>query len=331
MKKFAAGILAGALVLSLVCGAFATELNQSPYEKHETSWKPAGTVSLIIPAGAGGNTDISARLFAQYAHEKTGADFIVVNVNGAGGTIASRQVLSAKPDGLTVLYGHALVNVANIAGMVDYNYTAFKLGPTFAKDPAQQLYVAKGKYADCADFIAKAKENPATLVAATEVGAYTYYEILAFQKLAGIELDIQDKGSNSEKIVAMLSGTVDVMPGAFVNTKSYVEDDKFTCLGAPTAERYDLIKDFPTFKEQGVDLVYPDCDFSFYFPKETPDEVITYFENLVQDILTDEKAKADLETKAVMMPYYLNAADSEKNEEWMFNTINTIAESVEEE
>ena len=86
---------------------------------------------------------------------------------------------------MTVLYGHNLVNVANVAGVTDYNYTAFKLGPTFAKNPANQLYVNPEKYDSLEAFVEAAKANPGKLKACTEVGAYTYYLILAFEKAAG--------------------------------------------------------------------------------------------------------------------------------------------------
>ena len=201
MKKTLALVLALLLVVALVPASVAS-----------AEWKPTSTVSIIIPAGAGGDTDLTARVFAQYAKEMTGVDFIVVNASGAAGSIAANQVLSAAPDGLTVLYGHNLVNVANVAGVTDYNYTAFKLGPTFAKNPANQLFVNPEKYDSLEAFIEAAKANPGKLKACTEVGAYTYYLILAFEKAAGIDLDIVDVGSASDKVVAMLSKQVDVMP-----------------------------------------------------------------------------------------------------------------------
>ena len=255
-----------------------------------SAWEPSTTVSIVVPAGAGGNTDLSARVFARYAKELTGHDFIVVNASGAAGSVAANQVLAAAADGHTFLYGHNLVNVANIAGVTDYNYTAFKLGPTFAKDPAQQLYVSAEKYAD---------------------------------------LDLVDVGSNSDKIAAMLSGQVDLMPGAYINCKDYLESGQFNCIGAPTEERYDLIKDIPTLKEQGVDLVYPDCDFSFYFPADTSDDVIAYYEDLVQKVLADPSA-AEGVANVDMMPYYLNAEDSAKNDEQIYNTIKEIADSLQQ-
>lgn len=339
-KRILAAAMAATMALSLVaCGSKQAETeapatgtpaaSEAPAESGETAtdWKPSTTVSIVVPAGAGGNTDLSARVFAQYAKELTGVDFIVVNANGAAGSVAANQVLASAADGHTFLYGHNLVNVANIAGVTDYNYTAFKLGPTFAKDPAQQLYVNSEKYADLDAFIEAAKAAPGQLKACTEVGAYTYYELLEFEKQAGIDLDLVDVGSNSDKIAAMLSGQVDLMPGAYINCKDYLASGQFTCLGVPSEERYDLIPDIPTFKEQGIDLVYPDCDFSFYFPKDTPDEVIAYYENLVQQILADKEA-AEGVANVDMMPYYLSAEDSAKNDEGIFNTIKGIADAL---
>lgn len=342
-KKVLATILTGVVVLGLAgCGGSGSTATtaaptttaqtaagdtQAPAETSATTWKPTTTVSIVVPAGAGGNTDLSARIFAQYGKELTGADFIVVNANGAAGSVAANQVLSSAADGHTFLYGHNLVNVANIAGVTDYNYTAFKLGPTFAKDPAQQFYVNPSEYADLNAFIEAAKANPGKLQACTEVGAYTYYELLAFEKIAGIDLDLVDVGSNADKITAMLSGQVDLMPGAYINCKDYLEAGQFACVGAPTEERYDLIKDIPTLKEQGIDLVYPDCDFSFYFPKDTSDEVIVWYENLIQQMLSDPTAVEGL-AKVEMMPYYLSAEDSAKNDEQIYNTIKEIADSL---
>lgn len=314
MKK---ALLALVLVFALAACALGAE----------TSWKPTTTVSIIVPAGAGGNTDLSARVFAQYAKELSGCDFIVVNANGAAGSIAADQVRSAASDGHTFLYGHNLVNVANVAGITDYNYTAFKLGPTFAKDPAQQFYVNPKKYKNLTEFLDAAKKNPGELVACTEVGAYTYYEILKFMDLAGVQLDLVDYGSNSDKIVGMLSGQVDMMPGAYINCKDYLESGQFIALGVPSAERYELIKDIPTFREQGIDLVYPDCDFSFYFPKETPDSIIAWYENIVQEMMKNPDCLAAIR-KVEMMPYYLSAEDSEQHDAEYFNVFKTIADQL---
>lgn len=332
--------MAGACALSLAaCGgsgstapATSEAVNQAggvSGAEISSTWKPSSAISMVLPAGAGGDTDLTARVFAQYAKELTGVDFVVVNASGAAGSVAANQVLSADANGLTVLFGHNLVNVANVAGVTDYNYTAFKLGPTFAKNPAQQLYVNPEKYKSMDEFIEAAKANPGQLKACTEVGAYTYYELLQFEKLAGIDLDLVDVGSNADKITAMLSKQVDLMPGAYLNAKDYVTSGQFLCLGAPTEERYELISDIPTMKEQGIDMVFPDLDYSFYFPKETPDEVIAWFDEVADQLIKEDAVKEALANLTVM-PYYMDSTASEKNDATYFETFSEIAKSVEQ-
>lgn len=296
-------------------------------EAQASTWKPTGTVSMVVPAGAGGDTDLTARIFAQYAKEKTGIDFVVVNASGAAGSVAAQQVMDSKPDGQTLLYGHCLLSVANIAGITDYNFTAFKLGPNFAKNPAQQFYANKDKYANMEEFIAAAKANPGQLKACTEVGAYTYYELLAFEKAAGIDLDLVDVGSASDKIAAMLGGQVDLMPGTYMLNKDYLQSGQFICLGAPTKEKYDCLGDIKTMTEQGIDLAFPDTDYSLYFPKDTPDEVIAFFDQLGKELIDDPEVQKAL-TDMDVIPYYLDSKEAYANDEATYNDIKAIADEL---
>lgn len=352
MKKFLSLVLICAMVLTLVaCGGnaapAATEAPKAEAPAAEapaaeapaasdagfettSTWRPTTAVSFVLPAGAGGDTDLTCRLFTQYANQLTGVDFVVVNASGASGSIASQQVLDAANDGHTALYGHTLVNVANIAGITDFNYTAFTLGPNFAKNPAQQLYVSAEKYpGGMEEFIAAAKANPGKLMACTEVGAYTYYELLAFEKAAGIDLDLVDVGSNADKIAAMLGGQVDLMPGAWMSNKDYVASGDFLCIGAPTAEAYDMLTSagVKTLAEQGIDLVYPDLDYSFYFPADTDPEIIQYYDDLVKAVLDMPECQQALIDMDVI-PNYLSSAEAAENEAWLFETLKGIADSL---
>lgn len=343
MKRFLSLVLASILALTLTaCGGGSggsssaggsTDAGGSadiPAFETSSTWTPTGTVSLILPAGAGGDTDLTCRVFTQYAKQLTGVDFVVVNASGASGSVAAEQVLSAANDGMTALYGHTLVNVANIAGVTDYNYTAFTLGPNFARNPAQQLYVSAAKYPNgLEDFIAAAKANPGKLQACTEVGAYTYYELLAFEKAAGIDLDLVDVGSNSDKIASMLGGQVDLMPGAWMSVKDYVASGDFICIGSPSAESYDMLTSngVKSFSEQGIDLVYPDLDYSFYFPKDTDPQIIQYYDDLAKAVLDLAECQQTLVDMDVI-PYYMSSAECADNEANLFDTLKGIADSL---
>ncbi len=64
---------------------------------------PSRTIKLIVPTGAGGITDILARLVGKSVGEQLGQAVIIDNRTGAGGTIGTRAVAHAEPDGYTLL------------------------------------------------------------------------------------------------------------------------------------------------------------------------------------------------------------------------------------
>ena len=70
---------------------------------HAADW-PTRPVTVVVPLGAGGNTDMMARLGAQRLSEKFGQPFVVENRPSAGGALGTGQVAAAAPDGYTILF-----------------------------------------------------------------------------------------------------------------------------------------------------------------------------------------------------------------------------------
>ena len=86
---------------------------------------PTKPVQVIVPAGAGGDTDFNARQMARFFQKITGKTMVVTNVNGGGGTIAMSQVQDAAPDGNTLFFGHTGQLIVNeISGLIDYKFDA---------------------------------------------------------------------------------------------------------------------------------------------------------------------------------------------------------------
>ena len=223
-----------------------------------SAWEPSTTVSIVVPAGAGGNTDLSARVFAQYAKELTGHDFIVVNASGAAGSVAANQVLAAAADGHTFLYGHNLVNVANIAGVTDYNYTAFKLGPTFAKDPAQQLYVSAEKYADLNAFIEDVLAHAEYVLSQTP-------EMLPVLKEAGVV------DSGGQGLLTVLQGAYDAFLGKEIDLNFEMPEAK-TEFVRPS-------------KETEKEIKFGYCtEFIIMLENPLPDEAVYAFKDFLNGI-----------------------------------------------
>src|SRR6185436_11806736 len=68
---------------------------------------PSRPVTVVVPFGAGGNTDMMARLGAQHLAAKFGQSFVVENRPSAGGALGSGQVSAAAPDGYTLMFSAA--------------------------------------------------------------------------------------------------------------------------------------------------------------------------------------------------------------------------------
>src|SRR5689334_2032050 len=83
-------VLAGVLI---ACGAAGAQ-----------EW-PARPITMVVPYGAGGPTDVVGRLFAQQISETIGRHIVVENVPGAGGMTGASRVAHAAPDGYQILFG----------------------------------------------------------------------------------------------------------------------------------------------------------------------------------------------------------------------------------
>src|SRR5215831_649086 len=67
---------------------------------------PSRPITLIVPFGAGGPTDVIARIVADHMSRTLGRSLVVENVAGAGGTTATNRTMRATPDGYTIQIGH---------------------------------------------------------------------------------------------------------------------------------------------------------------------------------------------------------------------------------
>jgi tripartite-type tricarboxylate transporter receptor subunit TctC len=92
-------------------------------------WRPTETVRLIVPAAAGGSTDVMGRLLAQHLQAVWGQSAIVENRSGAGGTIGTSEVVRQKGDGHTILIGNPGPNAIAYSIFRNLTYKADQLQP----------------------------------------------------------------------------------------------------------------------------------------------------------------------------------------------------------
>lgn len=126
---------------------------------------PTKPVTVVVPFGAGGNTDMMARLASQHLSAKFGQNFVVENRPSAGGALATGQVAAALPDGYTLLFAvSANINLTPRLQKLNFDPVT-QLVPITNMGTGTQMIAIKRSLPvkTLPEFIAFAKANPGKL------------------------------------------------------------------------------------------------------------------------------------------------------------------------
>lgn len=291
-KTLFGSVLATSLV---VLGACGEEASDDASANDPAADYPSGPVTVVVPAGAGGDTDLNTRIMAKYLEDELGTNVVVSNVTGSGGATGTQTVLDAEADGQTVLAFHNSMLLNNIFGLTDYTYDEFKMAGAGVLDQSNTfLTSAESEFQDIPSLIEYAKANPGEVTMATEIGSMTYIQTLQFQEQAGVEFNIVDIGGASDKIAALLGGRVDIVPTSLGLVSGYIESGDMIPLGVMAEERLEGAPDVPTFEEEGIDIVI-DKIFYWGFDPETPDEYVQKFSEAMENVVANEDYQQEIE------------------------------------
>lgn len=280
-------------------------------KKQETAANyPDKPINMVIAFTAGGSSDVQARIMQKYWDKYSKQPWVFVYKTGAGGAIGFNEIAKAKPDGYTiggVNTPHIVLQPLGQGAQFkpeDFSYIA-----QVVNDP-QVLVVKKGsKYTSVKDVVDFAKQNPGKLKVGI-VGTYTgsHIALLDFQDKAGIKVtQVVYKGA-ADQNAALLGGEIDVMMGNYNDVMRSL--DMMTILGVTTPERYPAIKDTPTLKEQGYDVV-SDIRRGFVAPKGIGEAELKYLRDTFKKIAEDPDYIKDME-KAGQPTEYMDGPAFEK-------------------
>ena len=193
---------------------------------------PTKSVTIIVPFGAGGNTDMMARLAAQHLTEKFGQPFVVENRPGAGGALGTGAVATAAPDGYTLLFS-AAANIVLTPQVQKLNFDPLKqLVPITNVGTGTQMVAINNDLPvkTLPEFIAYAKANPGKLnfsVAGTNNISHLA-PVLLFAR-AGIELVMVPAKSEPLAIADIIAGQTNFYFGNSSSLLPQVRAGKAAC------------------------------------------------------------------------------------------------------
>ncbi len=271
---------------------------------------PDGDIQIVVPVGAGGDTDANARLLAKYMEEELDVALPVVNIKGGSGTLGMEEVRNSEPDGYTALFFHAEAMLPKIAGLYDYNLDDFRLAGVCLQANTTLLITHNDSgFTTLDEFLEAAKANPGTIEYGMAVGGYPQLVGLALEKEAGIDLNLVDIGGNAEKIAALAGHQTDIINVEYALVKDYIATGEFIPLALLSHERNPLFDDIPTADEQGLNMEFGKF-FFVAFPKETPDDVITVFTEAMEKAVANEEFVKAAEESYALTAIYMNPEEA---------------------
>src|SRR3954464_15041917 len=240
---------------------------------------PARPVKIIVPFGAGGPADVTARQIGSVLQENFGQPVVIENRTGAGGVIGTFEVSKSAPDGYTLL-------------MMSNTQTANESLLT----PAQRKYelmrdlmpIAPLNYSDLvivvhpsvqartlADFIALAKSQPGQLNYASS-GQGTPYHMAGelFKTMAGVDLVHVPYRNSGEARSGVIGGQVQMMIDAVTAMTPNIAEKQVRALATTGKARSGVLPDVPTATEAGVSSYEATIWLGLMAPAGTPKPII---------------------------------------------------------
>lgn len=287
---------------------------------------PEGDIQIVVPVGAGGDTDANARLLAKFMEEELDVALPVVNIKGGSGTLGMEEVRNSEPDGYTALFFHAEAMLPKIAGLYDYNLDDFKLAGVCLQANTTLLITHNDSgFTTLDEFLEAAKANPGTIEYGMAVGGYPQLVGLALEAEAGIDLNLVDIGGNAEKIAALAGHQTDIINVEYALVKDYIATGEFIPLALLSPERNPLFDDIPTADEQGLNMEFGKF-FFVAFPKETPDDVITVFTEAMEKAVANEEFVKAAEESYALTAIYMNPEEATEYAKGVEENLNKYAE-----
>jgi tripartite-type tricarboxylate transporter receptor subunit TctC len=277
------------LVLSLAIVFAPTVL------RAQDAW-PVRPITFLVPYGAGGYTDLVARLTARYVEKALGKPVVVDHRTGAGGIVGTQAVVNAAPDGyMFCVCSIGAISVAPFDPNQKVAYDPVKdLAPVGVVSSIAQAVIVKKDLPvkTMAELVSYAKANPGKLnYGSSGAGGLTHYSVELFQARTGIKaVHIPFKGG-AQSTAAVLAGEVDFSFANMTDALPQVQAGTVRGLAVTSHKRSPYLPDLPTVHE----AVLPDFRVETWngimAPAKTPEPIIRKLSEILIKMADDPDMK----------------------------------------
>ena len=237
-------------ILAAAAAAFALSLAGAAHAQE--SW-PQRPVTIVVPFGAGGSADLTARIVQTHLQSRLGAAFVIENKGGAGGSLGAGFVAKAAPDGYTLLIGTVSTNAINaalyprLAYDIDRDFQPVSLLVRF---PNLLFVNPKLPANSVSELIAYLKARPGKInYGSSGIGTSSHLSVAMFAVATGTEMTHIPFRSTAEVVNSMIGGHIDLAIDSMTTVLPHAQAGSVRALAVTTPQRNASAPDLPTIGE----------------------------------------------------------------------------------
>lgn len=293
MKKRAIGLIFLCIGVTM---AFTGMVDAAAY--------PSKRLTYNICFNPGGASDITARFQEPVLKKHFGQDVVINYKIGGGGALCWADLVTTKPDGYTIA-GHNLPHIVlQPLEMGNTGYKTLDLKNIYIFESTPNLLVVRNDspYKTLKDFVDYAKKNPPGVITVGGSGSSTSADLgnAMFCKAAGIKTTYIPFSGTGAAVPALLGGHVTALMDFSTLGTQFV--NKFRPLAIASEERMAVLKDVPTFRELGYDIV-DGAYRGVAAPPGTPDDIVKYLANAFDKVMRDPEVQKKMDANGFKTEY----------------------------
>jgi tripartite-type tricarboxylate transporter receptor subunit TctC len=300
MKKSAVSFVAASAACLLLMGCDGAGSGKGAKVDY-----PTKEISLICGYTPGGSSDLIDRALSQSLGKSLSQPVVIVNRDGANGTVSLAEVVKAKADGYTLVHGvsgHFLTEPIINEG-VRYKQEDFDLLANMTTEPILLTVNASSPYKTWEDLVKASKENNVVIRYATS-GMGSLMQLSAgymFQQ-GGIKAQpVPFKGS-APVITAALGNHVEIATTHPAEVLAHIKSGKLIPLVISSASRFKELPDTPTMKEKGIDVDLGVKKF-IMAPKGLPADVKKTLVESMRKAIADSEFQKKMDDLHIMVDF----------------------------
>jgi tripartite-type tricarboxylate transporter receptor subunit TctC len=260
-------------------------------------WRPASPVRIVVGFGAGGGTDIAARIVADPLGELLGQSVVVENRPGAGGITAANYVAKSPKDGTTAL----MMSNAHVIAPAMYKSLPYDSVNDFQMlsmiGSAGLVLVARKDFPanNLAETLQLLKSSPGKYNFATPgVGTTQHFAVELMNQMADIKMQHIPFRATPQAIAALLGGQVELVMELIQTVRGQIESGELKAIAVTSPQRFPSLPNVPTFAESGLPDYAVTSWYGLALPAGTPEPAVAAYSAALGKALAGDKVREQI-------------------------------------